>query len=61
MSYPKRTDGIVVSLNTLSLLHTGELAASTWQVEWRQLNSKSVGNFQQHLSFVTDDPNIRHV
>ena len=61
MSYPKRTDAIVESLRTFSLLHTGELAASTWQVEWRQLNSKCVGNFQQHLSFVTDGPNIRHV
>ena len=36
---PKRTDATVESLNTLSLLHTGELAASTWQVEWRKLNS----------------------
>ena len=53
-----KRDVIIESLNTLSLLHTGELAASTLNVCVAKIKFLTSG---EPLSFVTDKPNNKHV
>ena len=59
ISCPNSTNAVLESLNTLSLLHTGELAASTWEVGWGKFQKCAevlkIIVIREHIKNVTND------